>query len=157
MLDTTSSFPFSNESTLNTLRTEATLPITRAAKGEDYRKPFTLHPTPHILHPAPYTLHPAPCTLHPFHTLHLTPYTLHPTPYTLHHTPYTIHHTFCSLHPTPCTLHPAPYTLHHAPYIAIRHLPHRPLPARCRMNMAHIKQSRPDSGHDSSQLSGKCQ
>jgi len=125
----------------------------------------TLNPTPHTLHPAPYTLHPTPYTLHPSpYTLHPAPYTLHPTPYNIQPTPDTRHPTPYTLHPTPYTLHPTPDTLHpvSAPLavapparrispagtpLRVRSLAALlPPGARSRANMAHIRQSRPDSG-----------
>jgi hypothetical protein len=84
-----------------------------------------------------------------------TPYTLHPTPYTPHPTPYT-------LHPTPYTLYPTLYTPHRlgptdtahftcglpkqSLWIHIQVTDKIPGLPRCRVNMAHRRQSRPDSG-----------
>ena len=91
--------------------------------------PRTLHSIPSTLHSALYTLNPTP------HTLNPTPFT--PMPYTLNPSmPY------CILVPTPYTrLYP---TLKHArPTCACAACAAR---TRCRANMAHTRQSRPDYG-----------
>ena len=64
----------------------------------------------------------------------MVPPALHPTPYTLHPTPYT-------LHPTPYTLHPTSWTLHPTPYGRVGRVR-----TCCRANLAHVRQSRTDSG-----------
>ena len=84
-------------------------------------------------HSTPYTLHP-------------TPYTLHPTSYTLHPTPHTLHPPPINIHLPPTTLHLTPYTLHPTPYTAVEGLPLGTY--RCRANMAHVRQSRPDHAPD---------
>ena len=61
---------------------------------------------------------------------------LNPTPYTLHPAPYT-------LHPTPYTLHPTPYTLHGEADAQLVVIAPGVAPSA---NMAHTRQSRPDSG-----------
>ena len=117
------------------------------------------HPTPYTLHPAPYTLHPTPYTLHP------TPYTLHPAPCTLHPTPYTQSGAYslpsnlelcASFRIGPALSREGVETegqggLHSRQLLRCRvsvgGYPSR-VCVHCRANMAHIRQSRPDSGLD---------